>query len=117
MGDDADCCTEQEVGLELVVALAEGEGDTVLVDDAAGDDVPDELEDAAGDDVPDDDVGLEEVAVVGAVAVGIGDAVIAVDGEEDCEAAAPSETGIDVITVRPMAVLHSRWIVASAVSA
>ena len=75
----------------LVDALAEGEAVGVVVD--------------AGADV---------VEVDGA---GVTDAVLAGDGEADCDAAAPSVAGSDVIAVSPLAVLHSRWMVASAVAA
>ena len=75
----------------LVDALAEGEAVGVVVD--------------AGADV---------VEVDGA---GVTDAVLAGDGVADCDAAAPSAAGSDVIAASPMAVLHSRWMVASAVAA
>ncbi len=82
MVDDADCCTEHDVGLVVVDALAEGEGVAVVVD--------------AGADVADGD------------GAGTDDAVLAGAGEEDGDTAAPSATESDVIAVRPMAVLHSR---------
>ena len=82
MVDDADCCTEHDVGLVLDDALAEGEGVAVVVD--------------AGADVAEGD------------GAGIEDAVLEGAGEGDGDASAPSATESDVIAVRPMAVLHSR---------
>ena len=81
MVDDADCCTGHAVGLVLVDALAEGEGVAVVVDAGADEGVGD--------------------------GAGVDDGVLAGDGEGDCDGAALSATGSDVIAVRPMAVLHS----------
>ena len=82
MVDDADCCTEHDVGLVLDDALAEGEGVAVVVD--------------AGADVAEGD------------GAGTKDAVLEGAGEEDGDTAAPSAAESDVIVVRPIAVLHSR---------
>ncbi|MCP4743939.1 MAG: hypothetical protein GY871_17180 [Actinomycetales bacterium] len=90
MVDDADCCTEHDVGLVLDDALAEGEGVAVVVD--------------AGAEVAEGD-GAEVAEGDGA---GTEDAVLAGAGEGDGDAAASSATESDVIAVRPMAVLHSR---------
>ena len=91
MVDDADCCTGHAVGLVLVDALAEGEGVAVVVAEGEGVAV---VVDAGADEGVGDGAGVD-------------DGVLAGDGEGDCDGAALSATGSDVIAVRPMAVLHS----------
>ncbi len=88
MVDDADCCTEHDVGLVVVDAVVEGEGVAVVEGEGVA--------------------VVEGEGVAEGDGAGTDDAVLAGAGEEDGDTAAPSATESDVFVVRPIAVLHSR---------